>query len=115
MIRRLAVALLVLVGFAAHAGAADFTLLGDTITMTGRIAPSDPLKLSKLIRKGARAIVLESPGGLVAAASYMARHDQRGRADHDRDRRLRFRLHDPLLRGEPSRAFRPPRLPSGHR
>jgi hypothetical protein len=72
MIRRLAVALLVLAGFAARAGAAEFTLRGDTITMTGRIVPADPLKLSKLIRKGARAIVLESPGGLVAAASYMA-------------------------------------------
>jgi hypothetical protein len=72
MFRTLALALLVLVGLAARADAANFVLRGDTITMSGRIGPTDPLKLSRLIGEGAHAIVLESPGGLVAAASYMA-------------------------------------------
>jgi hypothetical protein len=55
-----------------QANAASFTVRGDTITMTGTIGAADPLRLAELIARGARTIVLESPGGIVAAGAYMA-------------------------------------------
>lgn len=80
MVRRLAVAMLVLlVGFAAAADAATFSKQGGTIYMSGRIGVSDPLKLSRMINRGADAIVLDSPGGLVAAGTYMAKMIRKAR------------------------------------
>ena len=71
MIRGLSAAAMILVG-AAASEAATFRLEGTTIYMSGRIVAADPLRLSKLISRGARSIVLESPGGLVATGAYMA-------------------------------------------
>jgi hypothetical protein len=71
MMRGLVVALMILAG-SATSHAASFRLEGTTIHMSGRIVAADPLRLSQLIGEGARAIVLESPGGLVAAGSWMA-------------------------------------------
>jgi hypothetical protein len=62
---------MILVG-TAGSNAATFRLEGTTIYMSGRIVAADPLRLSQLIDRGARSIVLESPGGLVAAGAYMA-------------------------------------------
>ena len=71
MLRRIALSLLVLFAVS-KADAATFRLSGGTITMRGEIVAADPLQLAKLIPQGARRIVLDSPGGLVAAASYMS-------------------------------------------
>ncbi len=68
----IAALLILLAGLSARAHAATFHMQDGTIVMHGRIVASDPLRLSELIAKGARAIVLESPGGLVAAGAYMA-------------------------------------------
>jgi hypothetical protein len=57
---------------------AAFALRGETIYMSGRIVAADTLRLSGLIGR-ARVIVLESEGGLVAAASYMAQMIHRAR------------------------------------
>jgi hypothetical protein len=73
MVRMLAAMFLVLAGFAAPTEAATFRMEGSTIHLRGQIVASDPLRLSRLINEGATAIVLESPGGLVAAGEYMAK------------------------------------------
>ena len=65
--------LVLLVAWQPRVEAASFRMKGDTIHMRGQIVASDPLHLSRLIDRGARKIVLQSPGGLVAAASYMSR------------------------------------------
>ena len=72
MTRKLAFCLVFLAALASAADAATFEMRGKTIQMRGQIAAADPLRLSRLIEQGARSIVLESPGGLVAAGSYMA-------------------------------------------
>ena len=71
MARAVAFALLLL-ATTATTHAATFRLDGDTIVMRGEIVAIDPIRLAELIKGGARAIELESPGGLVAAGVYMA-------------------------------------------
>jgi len=72
MFRGFAAGLILLACWSVSAEAATFRLQGSTIYMTGPIVAADPLRLSRMIDLGARAIVLESPGGLVATGSYMA-------------------------------------------